>query len=673
MTAAPGAAAPHQSLAYRRDIDGLRAVAVLSVVFYHARLPGFGGGFVGVDVFFVISGYLITQIILPEVERGRFSMLGFYERRIRRIFPALFVVLLAVLAIGCALLLPDDLVELSRSTVATTFFAANFHFLSQAGYFDAPSWTKPLLHTWSLAVEEQFYIVFPPLLLLAKRKLGGHYLALTWATVAVSLAACIVGTNNFRDADFYLAPTRAWELGIGSLLAMGAVRAPGSRALRELAAAAGLAGILYAVTRYGESTKFPGVTALPPVLGSALLLWAGTNGTSAVGRLLSTRPAVFVGLISYSLYLWHWPLLVYASYVPVRVLRVPEALGVIALSAVLATLSFRYIERPFRGARSRFDRAVMFRGGVGVSLATAAAALAIAASGGLPWRIDAQVAALEATRDEKSQIAWCNFHRDVHGPKLWARELGDPNAERASFIVWGDSHACVLAGAIDSLARQSARRGHLAAGGGCPPLLLDGDSVHNDICESTNQRVMRELTSDPGMRDVVMIGRWGLYFEGHGYGPEQVREPIELAGHDGSGPHRHEVLAHSLVETARRLAAAGKRVWVVGPVPEVGFDVPAVLARARMLRRTVDVAPALSDFLARQHAVLATLAELEGAPSIHVLLPHELLCGAQSCDVIREGRPLYWDDDHLSRAGVSVVLPLLQPIFAQTQDRAAVE
>ncbi|HTO07950.1 MAG TPA: acyltransferase family protein [Myxococcota bacterium] len=664
MSGSSNAAAAGHSLGYRRDIDGLRAVAVLSVAFYHARLPGFGGGFVGVDVFFVISGYLITQILLAEIERGAFSVLAFYERRVRRIFPALFAVLLAVLAAGCVLLLPDDLVALAKSTLATVLFAANFHFLAEAGYFAAPSWSKPLLHTWSLAVEEQFYIVFPGLLLFARRRLGGRYIAATLITVLVSFAVCVVGTNNFRDADFFLAPTRAWELGLGSLLALGALAPLRARAAREALAAAGLLAIAYAVASYSDDTKFPGVSALAPCLGATAILWAGGAGESMVGRLLSTGPAVFVGLISYSLYLWHWPLLVYASYVPARALTPPEACVVLAVSVAVAAASWRFVERPFRGARSRIGRQSLFRGALGVSLATAAAALALAATHGLPGRVDETVRALVATKDERDGLlAWCNFHRSTHGPELWARELGDPAAPDASFVVWGDSHACMFAEAIDSLARKAGRRGHLAAGGGCPPFVLDRKVVRANTCATANDRVLEALRADPGLADVIMAGRWALYFEGRGFGQERVRAPLEMIGANAT-QDRAELLGGMLEHTAAFLAKSGHRVWVIGPVPEVGLEVPLVLARARMLGRSVDPAPALTEFEARQHEVLAILARLRESPGVHVVLPHERLCGERLCDVVRDGAALYWDDDHLSRAGVGLVEPLFEPIFA---------
>lgn len=267
---------------YRPDIDGLRAVAVIPVVFYHAGLAGFPGGFVGVDVFFVISGYLITGIIHDEMLQGRFSILHFDERRARRILPALLTVMAASFAVGWAWLGPQDYADMARSAGATLLFVSNLWFWqSSGGYFDGATNYLPLLHSWSLAVEEQFYILFPLMLLLLVRLGRSATLAWTLVAVVVSLGLALWATPRMPSASFYLLPTRFWEMGASSLLALGNQGAP--RALREGVAAAGLTGILYAVTMYDAATVFPGRAALPPVLGAAALIWAGGAGGSVVG------------------------------------------------------------------------------------------------------------------------------------------------------------------------------------------------------------------------------------------------------------------------------------------------------------------------------------------------------------------------------------------------------
>ncbi|MEO1020870.1 MAG: acyltransferase, partial [Pseudomonadota bacterium] len=330
-------------LNYRPDIDGLRALAVLAVVFYHAGFDIVGGGFVGVDVFFVISGYLITSIIMKDIQSADgFSIAKFYERRARRIFPALFAVIFASSIAAFFILTPLELDRFARSAIAATLFVSNIFFRYQTGYFAGDADEQPLLHTWSLAVEEQFYIFFPLFLMFVHRFLPRRISLLVLLVAIVSLAMALVGIRFSTAAAFYLAPPRAWELMLGALLALGAVPTLRWRLGRELVAIVGLAAIAWSVTRFDEATIFPGFAALLPTFGTAALIWAGMGpGTSLVNRLLSQKPLVFVGLISYSLYLWHWPLIVFHEFSVAHRPSPRELLVILAISFVLAIISWR--------------------------------------------------------------------------------------------------------------------------------------------------------------------------------------------------------------------------------------------------------------------------------------------------------------------------------------------
>src|SRR6056297_20083 len=356
---------------YRADIDGLRALAVLPVLAFHAGLAPFSGGFVGVDVFFVISGYLIAGLILPRIRAGRFSLLEFYERRARRLLPALFVVMAVSGALAAALFLPAELREFGQSAVAATLFASNVLFSRETGYFETEAALKPLLHTWSLGVEEQFYLLFPLLLMaLAARRAGRVALVPVLAALALaSLALAAWAVPRAPAFAFYLLPTRLWELMLGALLAVAPLPALRRRAVREAAAAAGLAAILWAMLRYSEATPFPGPAALLPCLGAALVIHAGASGPTAVSRALSLGPVVFVGLISYALYLWHWPVLVFAEYAAVRELTTVETGAALALSGVLAALTWRFVERPFRRPAGPIGRPARGAGAAGPGVA----------------------------------------------------------------------------------------------------------------------------------------------------------------------------------------------------------------------------------------------------------------------------------------------------------------
>ncbi len=334
---------------YRPDIDGLRAIAVGTVVLFHAGICC-SGGYIGVDVFFVISGFLITSLLLKDLDRGTFTFVGFWERRTRRIAPALFVVSAATLVAGWLLLLPVDLINLGRATASQAVFAANVFYWLDSGYFSAASDEKPLLHTWSLAVEEQFYFIAPVLLwaLYHVKPLRGRTSLLVLMTLGIvsSFLVSVYGVARHPVAAFYLLPTRAWELLLGSLVAtLPPIPSPlNRRTVRDFAATTGFASILVPAFLYTKETPFPGVAALAPCLGTALLIWANgrTEGTAPtfIARLLSLNPIVFVGLISYSLYLWHWPLLAFATYYSPKLLPFSTRLLAVAAGIVLAILSW---------------------------------------------------------------------------------------------------------------------------------------------------------------------------------------------------------------------------------------------------------------------------------------------------------------------------------------------
>jgi peptidoglycan/LPS O-acetylase OafA/YrhL len=334
---------------------------VLSVLLFHAGVEVFSGGFVGVDIFFVISGYLITTIIHREVESGRFSIAHFYERRFRRILPAAAVVVVAVFVAGELLFPLHHQDNLARSAIAAALFSSNIYFYLESGYFADPANTMPLLHTWSLAVEEQFYVVFP-LVMLSIAKFGKGQYAIWLPVLAVaSLITCVVVTEENATAAFYLGHTRAWELLAGSLLAVNVFPALRDQHTREFVALAGTLMVAFSVLFFSELTIFPGLAALLPVLGTVMIIHSGTGGETTVGRCLSTRPLVFVGLISFSLYLWHWPVVVFAQYYSVVALTPALIILVLCASFFLAVVSWRYVEMPFRKKRIAAERRQMFR------------------------------------------------------------------------------------------------------------------------------------------------------------------------------------------------------------------------------------------------------------------------------------------------------------------------
>lgn len=336
---------------YRPEIDGLRAVAVVAVILFHAGFVPFSGGFVGVDVFFVISGYLITSLIYEEISAGNFSLARFYERRARRILPALYLICLACVPFAYFWMFPSDLQDFSESLIAVNLFVSNVLFWLESGYFDTAAELKPLLHTWSLAIEEQFYIFFP-LLLLLLRALSRRFIFVFICAMSLgSLAIAEYGSHYYPGATFYLVPSRSWELGVGALLsiAIGSNRAVGG-IVQRTGSLFGLTLICYAIFAFDSATRFPSLWALIPVIGTALVILYA-SGDEIVGRILSWKPIVGVGLVSYSAYLWHQPLFAFARIYSLDEVSITQYWALIATTFAMAFLSWKYVESPFRNRR----------------------------------------------------------------------------------------------------------------------------------------------------------------------------------------------------------------------------------------------------------------------------------------------------------------------------------
>ncbi len=450
-------------LQYRPDIDGLRAIAVLSVIVGHLDMLRLKGGFVGVDIFFVISGYLISSIILTDIAEGHFSIVGFYERRIRRIFPALFFMLLVISTVTVIFLLPSELTSYSRALLSTLGFASNFYFLSNSNYFDLPT-TSPLLHTWSLAVEEQFYLVFP-LFILAIRKFLPQLLRLAVAGIAiVSFLLSVVLVRYSQNNAFYMLYTRAWELLIGTMLSQSMFPRIGSLWLRNLVTFIGFTLIVYSVMFYTLATPFPGLSALMPCLGTALIIGAGESGSSVLGAALAWRPLVFIGLISYSLYLWHWPVIVFQQMgiINISYFWAPHLLGALltrhrlsllldlGLPLVLAAISWRVIEQPFRTGKLRLSGQPLFALAGAMMCAFLVFSLAIIWTGGVPRRFSEaslQMAAkgdltefAKATRGGICFVGGGKYHFEDFDARTCLRE----DTTKKNYLLLGDSKAAML-------------------------------------------------------------------------------------------------------------------------------------------------------------------------------------------------------------------------------------
>jgi peptidoglycan/LPS O-acetylase OafA/YrhL len=494
---------------YRPDIDGLRALAILSVVLHHAGVPFIPGGFTGVDIFFVISGYLIGGQIYADIRSGSFSYLRFYQRRARRILPAFYIVLLFTIAAALVLLSPSEARTFARDAFAATLSASNISFWHFASYFDPSSSLKPLLMTWSLGVEEQFYLVIPLLFVLLARLRPRTVLPAVLFVCFLSLLLAARDVSIVPMQAFYLLPDRAWELGIGVALAVfERDRRPLrlSPPLTNLAAFVGLALILAPFVLLTPHSSFPGFAALPSVLGTAILIALPTSFLNR--RLLALAPLVFIGRVSYSWYLWHWPLLAYLRVATANSLSLPAALLAVTLAFILAVLSWRFIEQPFR--HSTMSPAPLLLRYAAASVALLAVCAALYVAHGLPQRLP-HLATMEAPADILFADPCLDGANDE--PNLSPGCYPSPASTLPSIALWGDSHALALAPAMRVLANARGYGFAELVRSSCTPLigathLLPRVPNFAARCERFNRATFIRIQSDPRIRIVVLTASW---------------------------------------------------------------------------------------------------------------------------------------------------------------------
>lgn len=629
-------------LKYRPDIDGLRAIAVLSVVLYHYGIGGLDGGFIGVDIFFVISGYLITNIIHREVEAERFSFSSFYERRARRIFPALFAMLMATLVVGMWLLLPGDLVKLGGSAVATLLFSSNILFWRQSGYFDTASDYNPLLHTWSLAVEEQFYIFLPFLLILLRRHSKERLrLALLTCSIA-SFVLCLWMQSVRPSATFFLLPFRAWELLLGGWVAIGGLPAIRDGRLRAICSLLALSLLIWSLAWVEAGPQFPGWQAALPVLATVLLLHAGANGTSIVQRLLSLGAIAFLGLISYSLYLLHWPLMVFIRYArAMEPLSPGESWLLLAAALLLASGSYRWIETPFRRKKAvaaTTGGARWIGAATGAALILATAAVLVTFNRGWQERFSPDVVSLDEARRPVIPFREC----DGSPPGLGSAScrLGSEDVE-PSVLVWGDSHALAWAPGLHSVLKEQGVAGLLAVKSACPPL-IDVQNPFDKKCYPYNQQLIAGLGS-VRFNVVILIASWTSYSS-----PAGDYELVDEYGRSGN----LSVFPSALDRTLTKLQAMADRIVVIGPTPGAPADIPFVLASARRWELS-DPSPKLTSTASAESGWFwAAIERREPHLNLIVVDPTGWFCDQESCQYLSDGGELlYRDGGHLSLAG----------------------
>lgn len=624
----------------------MRAVAVTSVLLCHLGTKTFTGGYVGVDVFFVLSGFLISQIIAEDLRADRFSIAKFYERRIRRIVPALVFVCAVCTAVATVLLFPDEMKTYAASLLAAVFSVSNIWFAHQTSYFDPAAATQPLLHTWSLGVEEQFYIFYPLLLSAVFRYRRAWLPALIWILLAASLALSIGLSPFYPRSSYFLIHSRMWELLIGAVLALRLVPSSTRAWQREMAAAFGLVGLLVAILSFSDKTVFPGYAALLPCVATALIMWG--EGQTAVARLLSIRPMVFVGLISYSLYLWHWPLIVFTKLIVVQPFTLMQMLAIGTAAFVLSVLTWRFVETPFRRRTTLRSPSVKVFAFGGASIgALAVCAIAVMLLQGMPSRFAKNILNIEAAaQDWSPKRVACHFDGSLAGDFDKSCVLGAP--VEPSIIIYGDSHGAELSVALASLAEARNESVRELTASGCPPAL---DFTYRDRpeCPAYNAKILARLVSLPPKTIIIATNSVG-------WTDEYAKE-----------------FKSGLRSVLRALSSAGHHVILLGPVPPHPnqLPVPATLARKALLGKKPEKYAFRPD-MPKLRELDATLAELAIAENARYVSLLAALCDESHCKADMNGTVLYFDDNHMSVAGQKLIAAkLLAPILWPTPMAAA--
>ncbi|MDA7539778.1 acyltransferase [bacterium] len=647
---------------YRPEIDGLRAISVIGVVLFHLEL-GFPGGFVGVDVFFVISGYLITGILLRQLGEDRFSLMEFWARRVRRIVPAAMVMVVGALLIGAFLQTPERYASLARSAMAHVLMASNCYFTRDQGYFAEKSDHEPLLHTWSLSVEEQFYLIFP-LIVCFVWKRAPQRLALVFTSAAlISFSWSWIEVVSNPKWAFFLLPARGWELLVGALLAIlpqKTMRSLGDEAWAGL----GLVLVLAPMFFFDRQTAFPGPGALAPVLGAALLIWTG--GSTKIGKLLGWRALVRIGLISYSLYLWHWPFVVFAREMVIE-LTLTWKISLLVASLLAGYSSWRWVEMPSRSGLLLATRRRSLIFGLTSAVTLFVIAFSIKASGGFPSRLPAELRLII------SDITWNGA--EYTSAKSEAMPIGFQDDGPVDFVLWGDSHGASAAPAVNAVATDFKLKGHAYLNNGTPPVtgLWFADMSEASAAEmvALNERVLAEIIDSKPMA-VFLVGRWVARCEGYNEA-EMVGEPgslrfttmlVDSMIPEPTFKEASSALARQIKAMGARLAVHGIKLVIFQQVPESNESRTASrfysMKRFSGTSKVPQFTTTKDEFLKRQKRTMKLL-ENQTTENVTVIdASSQFFFRDRDQLKVYAERSYYRDEDHLTRAGA---MHYLEPAF----------
>ena len=644
-----------QKATFRKDINGLRAVAVIAVILYHFGITAFGGGFVGVDVFFVISGYLMTEIITSRVEQKKFSLFDFYLSRATRIFPALIALCAILLILGWFYLPPSELKELAKQVKSSLLFYSNQKFMADAGYFDSASHEKWLLHTWSLSVEWQFYLVYP-LFILGVLKLSKKNTVLICALALLAVASYIFSSlvaESKASLNFYSLGTRAWEMAVGGLVCLLAAKKPSTHSKYYLGLL-GLALVILSSLFLKGGGKWPGISTIAPVLGCALVIWSASKLW-----LLENRAMQWCGKISYSLYLWHWPVVVTLVYFQLLEKSTWMLAGLL-LTALLGTASYLLFEQaPQRRLKSTTPRKSFFALACAMVLIIGSAQ--VFRGTGFPSRTPAAIAVAENEAGNMNpRRRECMISSGVESPSC---NYGGPGEIAA--IVLGDSHAdSAVTAVLEALPDKNLKVQEWSYAS-CPTIFGLNLVINDRQCREFNEWAAEKLNALDTKIPVIIVNRSSSYPMGDEGGtthPQGAPYIYFSKPYDRATP---EFLAEYKTHYIKTICEISKKrkVYLVRPFPEMPLNVPKLLSRKLMVSERAEVSISM-DAYTKRHAVVFSAQDAAAEECGATILDSvAYLCDPATCYGSESGRPYYYDASHLSEFGNRRLIPMFQAVF----------
>lgn len=619
---------------YRKDIDGLRAIAVLLAILFHYNTPGLERGFIGVDIFFVISGFLIGSIILASLDNNTFSFTGFYVRRTKRILPALYTIIIAAVLFAFFFLDSLFLKESAKSALSSILFVSNIHFYqTTGGYIEIDNGNKLFLHTWSLSLEEQYYIFFPLFAWFIHRYAKKYFLHAVTAVTLLSLGLSIGLSKEHPGFSYYLPFTRIWEFMAGVLLVKLNVKSI-RPAMRQLLSVAGILMIAIGLWNGFAASGFPGYSALFPVAGTASLIAAGSGQPAIVNKILSFPPLVFLGKISYSLYLWHWPIAVYAAYIFPTPLQATDIITLLSITLVLSVLSWRFIEQPFRKKETPHRKKVFMVAGLASLVLIAITSLTIS-NDGFPGSSERNKLLADQQQHDLWPTTWF-----FHGKTLSVDStktlpiLGDRSAE-PDLLLWGDSHAGMQLPGYEAALIEKRKSSYIAVTVGDPPRMPIYTKGWNPRFDKITLAIIQFVADHPGIKKIFLTGRWS-----------HVRRHSSITG-DNSYQFDEEF--RYIID---KLSKLNREVIIMGPFPELVNTPQQYLARSTFSGKVVNtLAPVEADFFKQHGRTISFLKTLETYPGVRLIDIHSIFYENNHLLINDKGHLMYSDSHHISLWG----------------------